>query len=276
MSKKEIKPTIIIAILILLFIGLLFIAEYFFDLNNKKRWVSVLFLFIYLIMLSPLNSLLTKTKNETLRILINILLIPMSFIYIFLKSIYSILATFLNSAFYVAPSLILIVIIFSLKSFNAIDFSDEQGVFLLLTIVSTISVAFNKYLLKFVLKHSSIFTKHKDREDTLEMIELTKYLFKRDNIRFVIYLLYFVFLLAFSFYYLEGKSLFTNKLLDSAVLQAFLVFIAFDSVMINSKYIKLKSSIILSKMWKIFKYDVEDEDEYKQKENSNENENKSS
>lgn len=77
-------------------------------------------------------------------------------------------------------------------------------------------------------------------------------------------------MLFFSVAYLRGESVYNNKLLDNSILQAFLVFLAYDSIRINSKDIKLLPSIILSRFWRAFTYDVTiNEDEQK-----NENHNK--
>lgn len=136
--------------------------------------------------------------------------------------------------------------------------------FLMLTTVSIILVGLNKYLLRFVLRYSPVFTQNKGRNDTLELIKLTEYIFNPNNIRFIIYLLYFIFLFFFSLSYLDERSVFENKLLDNAILQAFLVFLAYDSIRINSKDIKLLPSIILARMWNIFKYDATEENNKKE------------
>lgn len=110
----------------------------------------------------------------------------------------------------------------------------------------------NKYILKFILKHSPAFTNDRNGKATIEMKELTKYIFNPNNVRFLIYFLYFIFMLFFSVFYLRGESVYNNKLLDNSILQAFLVFLAYDSIRINSKDIKLLPSIILSRFWRAF------------------------
>lgn len=62
-------------------------------------------------------------------------------------------------------------------------------------------------------------------------------------------------MLFFSVAYLRGESVYNNKLLDNSVLQAFLVFLAYDSIRINSKDIKLLPSKILSRFLRVFIYD---------------------
>ena len=71
-----------------------------------------------------------------------------------------------------------------------------------------------------------------------EHIELTLSLFNEERIRYVIYFLFLVILMIFSFLSLEEKHLFTHEKIPSAVLTSFATFIAFDRLFNNWSLIK--------------------------------------
>ena len=219
-----------------------------------------------------IGSLGNKTTNKFLKWLINIFTVPMAVIYIVLKYSMSYMTVILNFILYVAISFIPVSLIGFLNKTKIILIAHEEFIFWSLTIATIISVMCNKYILKIILKHSPAFTNNRHGKDTIELKELTKYILNPNNIRFLIYFLYFIFLLFFSVAYLRGESINNNKLLDNSILQAFLVFLAYDSIRINSKEIKLSPSLILSRFWRVFTYDETLNDEEKKSENLNKEE----
>lgn len=264
MDKKEKKAGIILAIVAVIFIAIFAVSMKFIDLNSKKGLIIFFSFLLYLPLAFWIGSLTNKKTNKIIKVLIYLFCSPLAVIYVVLKFSYPFISICMNFIFYIVVAFIPTLIIGYLDKLNIIDISYEKLMFLMLTTVSIILVALNKYLLKFVLRYSPVFTKNEGRKDTLELIKLTEYIFNPNNIRFVIYLLYFIFLFLFSLAHLDEKFIFENKLLDNAILQAFLVFLAYDSIRINSKNIKLLPSIILNRMWNVFKYDVTEENNKKE------------
>lgn len=77
--------------------------------------------------------------------------------------------------------------------------------------------------------------------------ELIEYIINRQNIRFAIYVSFFIYIFIYSFQMLENSSLFVTDLRDKAILQSFLCFLAYDRLLLNSKIVALMPSKLLNK-----------------------------
>ena len=219
-----------------------------------------------------IGSLENKTTNKFLKWLIYIFSAPMAVVYFILKFSMPFMTLILNSLLYLTISLAPVLLIGLLNKTKIILISHEELVFWSLTIATIISIQFNKYILKFILRHSLAFTINRNGKDTIELKKMTKYIFNPDNIRFLIYLLYFIFMLFYSVKHLRGESINNYKLLDNSILQAFLVFLAYDSIRINSKDIKLLPSIILIRLLRAYTHEETINEEEPKSENLNKEE----
>ena len=272
MEKKEKKAGIILIIGFIIFILIFVIPVHFINLNSKSGLYVFLSFIVYMLLSFWIGSLENKTTNKFLKWLIYIFTAPMAVVYFVLKYSMPFVTVILNFILYVTISFSPVLLIGFLNKTKIILISHEEFIFWSLTIATIMSVTCNKYILKFILKHSPAFTNNRNGKDTIELKELTKYIFIPNNIRFLIYFIYFIFLLFFSVAYLRGESINNNKLLDNSILQAFLVFLAYDSIRINSKEIKLLPSIILSRFWRAFTYDETINEKEQKSENLNKEE----
>lgn len=228
------------------------IPVHFINWNSKNGLFVFLLFIVYMVLSFRIGSLENKTTNKFLKWLIYIFTAPMAVVYIIMNFGAPFITLIVNLLLYLTISLAPVLLIGLLNKTKIILISHEELIFWSLTIATIISIQFNKYILKFILRHSPAFTNNRNGKDTIELMKLTKYIFNTDNIRFLIYLLYFIFMLFYSVKYLRGESINNNKLLDNSILQAFLVFLAYDSIRINSKDIKLLPSIILSRFLRAF------------------------
>lgn len=272
MKKKEKKAGIILIIGFIIFILIFVIPVHFINLDSKNGLYVFLLFIVYIVLSFWIGSLENKTTNKFLKWLIYIFTAPMAVVYFIQKFSMPFMTLILNSILYLAISLAPVLLIGLLNKTKIILISHEEFTFWSLTIATIISIMFNKYILKFILRHSPAFTNNRNGKDTIELKELTKYIFNPHNIRFLIYLLYFIFMLFYSVKYLRGDSINNNKLLDNSILQAFLVFLAYDSIRINSKEIKLLPSIILTRFLRAFTYDETINEEEPKSENLNKEE----
>jgi hypothetical protein len=78
--------------------------------------------------------------------------------------------------------------------------------------------------------------------------ELIAHIINKENIRFVIYISFFIYLVVYSYKMLGNSSILETSLHDKAILQSFLCFLAFDRVILNSKQVVLLPSIFLNKL----------------------------
>ena len=77
------------------------------------------------------------------------------------------------------------------------------------------------------------------------MKELTEYVLTPQHIRFMIYMAYLLYLIPFSYNTLQHKSIFATSEIDFAIMQSFLVFLAFDSLRVNIKSVNLSAKVLL-------------------------------
>src|SRR5574344_3069424 len=134
-------------------------------------------IFMYLPLAFWISSLVKTHTNRIIKVLIYIFCSPLAVIYVVLQFSYPFISICMNFIFYIIAAFIPTLIIGYLDKLNIIDISYEKLMFLMLTTVSIILVGLNKYLLRFVLRYSPVFTQNKGRNDTLELIKLTEYIF---------------------------------------------------------------------------------------------------
>ncbi|MDD4697650.1 MAG: hypothetical protein PHR52_08950 [Fermentimonas sp.] len=112
-----------------------------------------------------------------------------------------------------------------------------------------IAVAFHGFISRSLINNLQTILKGFGEKNKKVSVEIIQYLLNVDNIRFLIYLSYFIFLLVFSIKSIN--SALQEELTDFVILQAFLVFLAFDNIKINSKYVKFSPSKLLEQVKQI-------------------------
>ena len=145
-------------------------------------------------------------------------------------------------------------------------FNIETATYLFIAIsFSAISaIVFYKYILNLLLLISPIRLKTSQKLKRFRIKELTEYVLTPQHIRFMIYMAYLLYLIPFSYNTLEHKSIFATSEIDFAIMQSFLVFLAFDSLRVNIKSVNLSAKILL---WRTLQGFINENENHK-KENS--------
>ena len=141
--------------------------------------------------------------------------------------------------------------------FEVVELTKENYLFITVTFSSIFSILLHKRIIKFF--NTTLLLGISKSTNKIELKKLNEYIFAPQNIRFFIYSIYFGFLSIYSYSHLVNKSLFNTEIIDDAIMQAFLVFLAFDSLRINSNKIKFLPTIILERILKSSIYDEEQE-----------------
>ncbi|MEM7086432.1 MAG: hypothetical protein AAF489_09630, partial [Bacteroidota bacterium] len=142
-----------------------------------------------------------------------------------------------------------ILIIRGLKHFELLSFLTESTLFFIqITLCVFISVLFNHQIRQIVYRISPARIRASKKLKPYELDKLTDYFISEENIRFLIYTLYFISLIAINLYDFQGFSLTENATFDKAILQSFLVYIAFDRVLSLLKELEFKPSTFLMKI----------------------------
>lgn len=134
------------------------------------------------------------------------------------------------------------------KFFNITSITTQLHIYIILTFSVIVSTIFNYQIKHIVYIFSPFRIYYSKKLKKYKFKELTDYLISENNIRFMIYLSYFIYLLIFNIFNLQNQNLYNDPLIDKAVLQSFITFISFDSVLRNFKNLEFKPSEMLKKI----------------------------
>ena len=149
--------------------------------------------------------------------------------------------------------------------FELLEFTYQTRIFIYITFATCASVALYKQIINLVYISGPYRTKTSEKVKRYKLEELTNYIINKENVRFTIYSLFFIYLLIFSFQYLQNSSIFGDEI-DRAVYQSFLCFLAFDRLLLNAKMFVVTPSEFLKRMTDSI-FGEEDEDK-KEEENN--------
>lgn len=245
--KKETKSTL----LLLLIIGVSAVIIYIFALGldylsmqGKHTWV---FYFIgYIIALFFTNWLKNKIQWKFFKIIDFIVSIPFLLLGLLFHFIVPTMAIIFNTIIFVSFSLILPLLFFQLNDFfNLFSLEEKIKPFIYLTFSTCFSVALFDQLLTLIFKIGPF---KSDKYERYNLKELTGYILNKENVRFMIYTLFFIYLVMLSIQNLQGTSVFEVVEKDKAIYQSFLCFLAFDRLLLNSNRFILLPSVLLKKI----------------------------
>lgn len=245
-KKKEVRALIILVGIIVLSIVIIYV----FSKSLERIGIFLIGYMIFFICFSLLSS---KFSNKFIKVVNLIFSFPFMIIYVVLKFSMPFSSTILHGFIFLVIVLFFPIVFMKSNSyFEFQELSKENYIFITLTFSSIVSNVFYKWIIKLVFKLSPIGLNDSQKTEKIKLKELIEYLITPQNIRFLIYSLYFIYMCIFSFKFLERKSFFETESVDTAIMQAFLTFLAFDSLRINSKEIKVLPSMVLTKILESF------------------------
>lgn len=263
--KIEQKPRIIIFLLVLMVVSLICLMLPI--ILGIKMEVFVYSLLGLIVLGLILSFLAEKTKSKILEKISFIFSIPLSIIHL-------ILSLGIPTGVLLFNAVILFIVSFGIPFLimNQIETLFNFGLkratmyFCCISFASILSVYLSKYLLKFILKVSPItMDTYAEKPKNKYLKELTSVFYQKNNIIFLIYACYFVYLGIMSFFKIQYGQPLLSAETDMAILQSFLFFIAFTNMIIKSKDIKLAPQTILALYAKI----ILDEDIIKESASTN-------
>lgn len=246
--KKEFKSILILLIIILLAILLLYaplMAMEYFD-SNGNNWIY--YFIIYFLIAFTINWLFGKFPNKTFRFLNLILWLPLSIISNLFQFAIPALALFYHFFLFVLFSFVIPLVLLKLnKHYGYVYLMEPTELFIILTFATCISITLYRQILSLVYRIGPFRVKSSKKMKKFKLEELTEYVFNKENIRFAIYISYFIYLVIFSFSFLQDSSIFEIQQKDRAILQSFLCFLAYERLLLNSKSFVLLPSVLLKK-----------------------------
>lgn len=190
-------------------------------------------------------------KNKYTNYIAKITLTPGYLIWILSYFLIPFGTLFIHLMMYFSISFAFLFLLFEfLYKFGFIEFlSKSTLLYLQITSCVFVSVLFNYQIRKLIYKISPARIQTSQKLKPFELDKLTDYLISERNIKFLIYSSYVVILIGINFHKFQpNTSLYYNSIIDDAVLQSFITFIAFDKVTALLKELEFKPSDLLLKI----------------------------
>jgi len=215
------------------------------------EWKLLIAVLISLILYSIVYKV--KSKNFIIRTLCFVLSLPIRLFYIWLK--------------YMQPSLTIIwafvlLVLYSfgipfliskgLSIYFQWNFSIETIIFLTLAIGSIAAVHCNFIIHWFIEKWSPLQDWGNHKYETIRT-DLALYVTSKNNIHYIISLVYVVFLIYTSFIHIQYNEVWFSTGIDASIQKAFIVFIAFSTMMTKRKDVEIKPQPLLDKILGLIK-----------------------
>ncbi|NER15120.1 hypothetical protein GWK08_16820 [Leptobacterium flavescens] len=234
-----------LSLIISISLVVIFLAFVFFSEESFKGLNNLAYFFLYM-GISIFSW--TLPKNRIFNIIKIILAVPylilmflMPFFGFLYASIYGILgplAAITIFIHYVPEYLFNVDLLFATK------------LYLVLTIWSIVVVSFSEKIMRRVIL---IQDNDKPNNRKEKQIDFTLSLINNGIIKYIIYLSFFISLVIFSFTRLNQIEIFDNNDLNTAIIQSFVTFIAFDRLIMNKQLFKFSRIEILKNLMNVWK-----------------------
>ncbi|MAN59286.1 MAG: hypothetical protein CMC08_05565 [Flavobacteriaceae bacterium] len=129
-----------------------------------------------------------------------------------------------------------------------LDLTTATHIYINVTLCVITATLLNKQVTRITYYCSPIRLMSSQKLKKVEIKRLTDYLLSENNIKFIIYLLYFVYLLIVNLFNFQQNSFYSSPELDKAVLQSFITFIALERLISNLKDLDFKPSEMVRKL----------------------------
>lgn len=231
--------------------GLAFGGVYW--LAMQLKWWFLLLVVGYGFLYELTNGLAKRHSGKVMKIVEGIVSIPIVIVYVLAKLMQPFMAI-LGTYFFVAlfafgvPALIL-------KGGARLEWWMPKPETVLFIMLAWGSVLCSTHpVTKWIIKHSPLkdtgnheYEKHRE--------QLAFYLIHPNNIIFIFYLLYFVFLVISGYRLIQCNAYLLSESFDMAILKAFLVFIAYTNMWVKAKNTEIDAKELLQRISRLFVHD---------------------
>lgn len=227
--------------MILLIIGIKYLIDYASTVDNLY-WIMGIYLFICFLT----YQLNRKFKNKIFDFISLVVLFPLSLLYAFIKVAIPILSTQIYLFVYLGFSFIIPVIFYRIdENLLLTELKDETWIYIIITTGVITATLFHKQITFLTFKSIPFNFRKSEKMKRFIPIELCEYIVSKNNIKLVIYALFFVAIIVFTFLDLQQNSYYENPNIDKSILQSFVTFIAFERILTNSKLTEFRPSQLL-------------------------------
>jgi hypothetical protein len=248
-SMKNINKELFSLILILtsgiLILGLAVGIVYFIDAILEMKY-GIWYLIGYFLMIATLFILGKRTKNTTVKRVKRLALLPFTLFIGFLSVAMPYFVLQIHLFVYLFFSAIVPILFYRLDRLTGLlDLKITTHIYLIVTMSVITATLMNKQMKQLTYRFSpmQLYSTHVSKR--YEFNQLTEYFLSEHTIKFVIYFSYFLYLLIFNLFTFQEHSLYSSPLMDRAVLQSFITFLALERLISNLKDLDFKPSEML-------------------------------
>lgn len=245
------ERTIIIAIILsILVVGGLIFYAFVYMLNHIQNWWWILGIVLYFILLEAVSYLFARFKKGFIRKVELIILFPLITMKILLDIAKPALYVFMSFLYLV---LVAFLIPFALlKGLNLLlswNLNYSSMLFVSFAFGSIICVHQSK-IVQYIICKLPPMNRGEHKFQKLGR-DLSKYILHPKNLSFILFLSYFVYLAISGFVQLQYTGSLMSEEIDSAILKAFLVFIACTNMVTKSREVDVEAKDLLKRMYNL-------------------------
>lgn len=248
-KKVKISETGKLSLVIILIVGVgVVFASLYFWLMMKFEWKSAVFFIGYVAIFMGAHALIGKSQNKILKNLNLIVSLPLVITMLWLNLMLPTMTILMSYIFlgvyaFGVPMLVIKSLVFLFD----LNVSLQSVCFITLAIGSIVCVHGSKFI-HWIIKEYTPLKNWENHKYEAVMTELALYVINKNNVNFLIYLAYFMFLTISGFMQIQYDEPLITASIDGAILKAFLVFIAYSNMISKSKDVEVKTKPLLNKM----------------------------
>ena len=242
------RTKIIAIILSILSLGGLIFYAFVCMLHHMQNWWWIVGIVIYFIILETASYLFARYKKEFMRKVEIIILFPIITMKLLLDIAKPTLYIFM-SLFYLVVVAFMIPFVF-LKGLNLLlswNLYYSSILFVAFAFSSIICVHQSK-IVQYIICKLPPMNRGEHKYQKLGR-DLSKYILHPKNLSFLLFFSYFIYLAISGFIQLQYKGFLISEDIDSAILKAFLVFIACTNMVTKSREVEVEAKDLLDRMY---------------------------
>ncbi len=190
-----------------------------------------------------------KYKNKHTEILMQIIGLPFTLLYLYATIFLPILWILTGMYFYILVASALPFALYKLnKIYGFAKLESQTVVYIILTSTSIIAILADNIIREIIYRIPPLNVKTSNKMKKHKIKELCDYLFTESNIRFTIYLSYFLYYGIYNVLYFQNSIEMNEFPYSNSILQSFLTFLAYDSFITITNKSKFSSQEFLRRL----------------------------
>jgi hypothetical protein len=243
--NKELFSLILIVTSGIIILGLAIGIVYFIDTLLEMTY-GVWYILGYILLCTTLYFVEKRTSNKSANQFKRLFLLPFTLFIDFLTVAMPYFVLQIHLFIYLFFSAMIPILFYRLDRYTGfLDLKITTHIYLIVTFSVITATLMNKPLKQLTYRFSpmQLYSVHISKR--FEFSHLTDYFLSEHTIKFIIYFSYFLYLLIFNLFTFQEHSLYSSPLMDRAVLQSFITFLALERLLSNLKELDFKPSEML-------------------------------